>query len=354
MKIKLLHPLNQSTINSIKYHPNWYKFNYLTEDQHLFQPNPKSKYQKQIYDIANIIYNKSYKYQVNLYTTNDCIFDYYEFLLPFADIPYLNIISKLKIYVAYENDILEEDALLICADYGGLKQDINSNEWPLYKSEGTTIQLMSIILVLPENYDILDICNKLLHELRHSIEYIKNEKLALATNNANEIYEILQEYYIKYKKEYNTVLSGLYQYVMNCVYYTQDTEINAHIESTILELKKTGISGESIIELCKKPNILYNFKNTSNIELASLSINDVSVFYQYLQIKNASKFYLNLLNQPSFLRYNNALEHIYNILIQYYNKKKYKSIQALFEYFLKQSEKYFKNLNSAVSMYITY
>ena len=165
--------LSEYYFNNIQAHCDWYKLKNLNESAHFFEPDKNSLYRQDINSIASEIIQHNYQNKVILYSYSNQIFEKYIFNNPFIHVKRLNIISQLQIYVQYVNSIDDEYAYCICGKYK-LKDEYNPEEWPLYKSEGTTIQLMSIVLnIFHGNKD--NITSLISHELRHALDFIGNK-----------------------------------------------------------------------------------------------------------------------------------------------------------------------------------
>ena len=248
-----LYKLIKNNFNNINAHPNWFYIHQLNEAAHFFEPDKHSIYRQDIDSIVSQIIQHKFTKKVNLLSNNNKLFEKYIFLNPFKHIKQLNIISCLQIYVSYTNNIDNEDAYCICGTYN-IQNEYNPEEWPLYKSEGTTIQLMSIVLnIFHGNKD--NIISLISHELRHALDFIGNKKLLYNSDNENGLRDIIAAEQQLLCNQLSNDDFKLYGYAANCCYYTQTTEINAHIETVINDFKYFKYSKEDILLLCKYPSL---------------------------------------------------------------------------------------------------
>lgn len=265
---------------TLKYYPNQY-YSKLLEKCHIFQDNGNSLYLKTVKNIVNGILKNNIKYiPIQLYAKQNTIFKCYEIINPFQNIPLLNIISKLKIYINSNDD---KNAYVIASELDkNFEKEYNPEVLPLYKSDSTTVQVISIII---ENIDInANLYDILTHEFRHGLDYIKDSKLTQRTNHVNYPYDILKDNAISTtNKEYK----ALYNLAADCTYYTQDTEIKAHLENAYNELIECHYTREELLDF-------YQYLNSILDELPFMDFNKRVVIRQMIKEQYTYVYYFEL------------------------------------------------------------
>lgn len=226
---------------------NWNKGNRLNEVLHLFD-KPGSPYRQKIEEIAQCLISGKNLVQRDLELYPDCFYDKYEFLNPFKHTGTFNIINNLRIY--YSSD--GHDACTYCSDYN----DVPDSERPMFNAtpDFSKINIISIV-INNENDDFQELVGMLSHELRHALFIIKHteppvKKLSKSADftkangidRDNWVYEIFQDYKcpkLPYDslKPFRMEIENLFWKLSNLVYYTQQTELNSHLETAINDIK---------------------------------------------------------------------------------------------------------------------
>lgn len=263
-------------IYSIDEHLNWFKS--INEKGHYFEGDNNSAYRSIIKHISNTIYEQRYdKADIKLYKSHNLKYYLYNFHLPFINVPRMNIIDKLKIYVRYIEPEEGIDVYIVCSDNSINPNDYNNDELPLFKSLGTHINCMSIVMDIPINYPLEQIMKDLLHEFRHALDYIANQKLSSDVSRYTVAQEQLHDLAVTDRVELfnNYYSSQLYNSCAICCYYCQKTEVDAHIETAISEARKEQISRVELLHMLREPN---------NDEYAILYRKILPTFYNYADI----------------------------------------------------------------------
>lgn len=341
---------NSSFRLTINEHINWYRGKKLLETCHLFEPSQNSEYRIIIEHIAECIlkYQKYTKDKVHLYKNNVNYYTLYELDSPFIHVRRLHIIDKLKIYVNYNSNTIDAYSISDISQYN--ESEFNVAELPLYKSIGTHINVLSIVLDLPHDYineynnekenEIIGIIS---HELQHVLDLIGTHKMLQDANKGNQIYD---EFTKLYKDYVNCPLEILDQYIddyiltfRNISYYIQKTEIHAHIESVLSEIKRKYIKKETILQYCKQPetyDTLYN----------------IPTLYNYVQLYKWVQKQINGITEQIYTEYEYVFDDILEICQKYKLITQKQTYCDLLKLCLKRLQYFFNRLGTVI--YVNY
>lgn len=330
---------------NVNEHMNWYKGYHLLETCHLFNPDKKSNYRLYIRSVVkNILLYKRYKKgNIDLYNNSCNDWVLYELYAPFKNINRLHIIDNLKIYVNYNAD--ELDAYSISDD---LQYDVplyNQSELPLYKLIGIHINVLTIVISLPEEYTKYNEKNEnkligiISHELQYALDLIGTTKILQDANNGNNIIGDFHNLYLIYEN-CPIIINNYYvdDYILNLkniAYYTQKTEINAHIESVLSEMIRTPNSKDIILNYCKNPGG-YNEQV------------DMPTLHNYVQLYRFIKRQLNLYNYELYKNYNYIFDDILDLVKKYKLVKNNGTYKELLEFWVNHLQYFFKRLSDVV------
>lgn len=177
----------------------------------------------------------------------------------FAGIPKLPI-TNLKIYFHKFNTFDFEanpDAYCICSPYAQSKYNIE--EYPLFKSIGTVIDTMTIVISDFPNKD--HILNSLAHEMKHAVSLICDDKLYLRVDRDNKVSEKfykMMDFLRQKQLSINSPFDAkrwwiVYEWFAQLSYYAQPTEMESHLESAYYEVMQSKYSKDEILKYLRQP-----------------------------------------------------------------------------------------------------
>lgn len=338
---------------SICEHRNWCEPQYLNETCHYFEKQSDGNYRLALKNIANDIAEQKYNDKVRLYSGSNNMYEYYEYNLPFASVRRMNIIDTLKIFVCTNVKVRNEQGIEVqpntsmfnCYIITDESQYINMTTnytpfnrelFPLYKADGNYINCITIVIESSQNLSYNTILTSISHELCHAVNLIGNTKYQNKIMNLNdqseELFALLPD--VSYKKDsVNISDRDIVSVAANCVYYCQDTEINAHIESCIAEAKAVKLSYDNFIELCRNHNNINKYSDTM------ITFDNYQIMFNFIkQLKLLSEVQLNV--------HDDIINKILDIL--YTKNRANKTFKQLIQYWHKQLEKFFNNLSNCV------
>lgn len=333
----------------------------LTEAYHIYQPSKFSLYRKNISYIAEDIDSRIMDEPFySVYTDNKKDAQIYEYSDIFGD---FSFIDKLKIYLEVdESDHYHQCNGIAIIDEETIKNDFIKSEFPLYKFQNNHYEICSIILNIhirdvEEGQVQYEIENALSHELKHIMDALWNRNNIKKSIQQNSIInELLDEYNVNIdtlETDDEWTLEDFVFFITQMLYYCQPTEMSAHIETIIGEIKDRWYRNEFDLKYIDNKDRIENYliNNSKTFRVykfyqrillgfvngtrPNIKNKRFSLFYSNKEIQDEIPYFIKKLNQ--YTKHNFNLHHY----MRYWNNQVNKQIVNVIKLF----PKYLKDNN---------